>query len=102
MRWNGVKDGLKSIAFVSTKEEAMIWQHRTYKKWDTPDIALLVVDTDGENRLVARNDLAGTMKGVVFRAFYVHLDHSDRFDDRKFIEGITPNIDACTIAVFRI
>src|ERR1035437_2066429 len=58
-----------------------------------------MVDADGQNGLVADNDLTGAMKRVVFGAFNVHLDHGDGFNDREIIEGITLNFDASVIAL---
>jgi hypothetical protein len=74
---NSIKDGLESIAFIGAQEEFMMRYHLMDQQRNTPDVVLGMVDSDGQNGLIALYSLATTQQGIVFRTLDVHFDHRD-------------------------
>ena len=84
---NSIDDGLKSIAIIGTQEKTIDWINGSDEKWDTPDVALSVVDADCENGMVALDDFFGSEERIVLGTFDIHFDQATRLFGEKFVEG---------------
>ena len=86
-RRHRIHHGLETISFIGAQVKSVLWKHLVYEERNSPDIALRMVNANGQDGMVALNDFPCAAQCVMFGTLYIHFDKRQGCVCEELVDG---------------